>query len=79
MMKKQSPQPSYSKAIIKGVERKTGQSLEKILDEPLDKKRKRGSLKVKSEFPFIGRGNVNREFLTESDTINKEVDNLLKR
>lgn len=84
-MKKESPPPSYNKAIIKGIERKTGQPLEKILDEPLDVKRARveklkgKSLKIRSEFPWIGRGNVNREFLTDSDTINKEVDKLLKR
>ena len=85
MPKKSLGSPRYhEERITKYIEKKTGQTISEIREEPLDVKRARveklkgKSLKIRSEFPWIGRGNVNREFLTDSDTINKEVDKLLK-
>ncbi|MBC9867606.1 MAG: hypothetical protein F7O42_06935 [Opitutae bacterium] len=80
-----SRSPSYhEEQITKHIEKKTGQTISEIRKEPLDAKRARVEkmkgkpLKIKSEFPWIGRGNVNSRNLKESRLIDEEVDSLLK-
>ena len=74
----------HEERITKHIEEKTGQTISEIRKEPLNVKRarveklKRRSLRIKSEFPWIGRGNVNSRNLKESRLIDEEVDNLLK-
>ena len=74
----------HEEHITKHIERKTGQTISEIHKEPLDVKRARVEklkgkfLKIRSEFPWIGRGNVNSRNLKESRLIDEEVDNLLK-
>ena len=85
-MPKISPgSPSYhEERITKYIEKKTGQTISEIREEPLNVKRARveklkgKSLKIRSEFPWIGRGNVNSRNLKESRLIDEEVDSLLK-
>ena len=74
----------HEECISKHIEKKTGQSISEIRKEPLNVKRARveklkgRSLKIRSEFPWIGRGNVNSRNLKESRLIDEEVDSLLK-
>ncbi len=74
----------HEERITKRIENKTGQTISEIRKEPLDVKRARveklkgKSLRIKSEFPWIGRGNVNSRNLKESRLIDEEVDSLLK-
>jgi hypothetical protein len=67
----------------KDVERSTGMSIDEIRNTSIDERRdmleKAGrKMKFSSAFPFIGRGNVNRDTVS-TEEINKELDKVLYR
>ena len=74
----------HEERITKHIENTTGQTISEMRKEPLDVKRARVEklkgkfLRIRSEFPWIGRGNVNSRNLKESRLIDEEVDSLLK-
>lgn len=62
----------------KAVERKTGEKVGDLRKKTIDENRvlmEKKGIKVKfySSFPFIGRGNILREFISHED-VNKAVD-----
>lgn len=69
----------------KNAERATGLNLNEIrkyspenMRSHIEKRNRRRVLFV-SEFPFIGRGNVLRDNLLDSNEINKEIDLILSK
>jgi uncharacterized protein (DUF2249 family) len=70
-------------AIEKNTENRVGLSVEMIrqyspwkLREHLEKKNKQ-KFTFTSEFPAIGRGNILRDGIVDSDAINKDIDRIL--
>ncbi len=74
----------YYDTFIKNIEKKSGLSLSEINSKDPCEIRKHFNkkfgfkLKILSEFPFIGRGNVLRDNLYSNEKINKEIDIILK-
>jgi hypothetical protein len=69
--------------IIDNIEKKVGLSINKInslnpieISQIISKKLNK-SLNFKSEFPFIGRGNILRDDIQSTVNINKEIDKIL--
>jgi hypothetical protein len=71
-------------SFIKNIEKKSGLSISEIREkDPCELRKyfeKKFGTKTRfvSEFPFIGRGNVLRDGIIDSDQINEEIDKLLK-
>lgn len=74
---------SILKEFEKTVERWSKRSIEEIrretfLETRKKVERKRGYLKLFSEFPFIGRGNVQRDNIISHEDVEKELDDALQ-
>jgi hypothetical protein len=69
--------------IMINIEKKVGLSIKKIDDKnPVEiskhiEKMTGNALTFSSEFPFIGRGNILRDGLIESNRINQDIDKIL--
>jgi hypothetical protein len=72
-----------NKKLIKIIEKKVGLSLDEIYQmNPVDiarhiEKKMSKKLTYPSELPFIGRGNVLREGIMDSKSINSEIDRIV--
>jgi hypothetical protein len=72
-----------NKKLIKIIEKKVGLSLDEIYQmNPVDiarhiEKKMSKKLTYTSEFPFIGRGNVLREGIMDSKSINSAIDKIV--
>lgn len=67
----------------KNVERWTGRKVSELRYVPIEETRKSLSLKgilirLFSEFPFIGRGNILRDKIVSHDDVEKELDKALR-
>ncbi len=69
----------------KAVERSTGKSVDELRNTPLDEQRRKieertgRTFRFTTAFPFIGRGNVNRDRIVSGSDINKEIDRILSK
>lgn len=75
--------PSVLEKFEKTVERWSNRSIEEIRREPISVTREKvmnrdGKLKLKSHFPYIGRGNVNSKNIISHSDIEKELDRALE-
>ena len=72
-----------SNAFEQNISRKTNLTIEQIRNTPLDELRaflkanNTNSLRVVSEYPAIGRGNVLRDGIVSGSELNSEIDRML--
>ena len=71
------------KRLEKVIERATGETVQIIRSRTIDEtrailERKGKKMKTFSAFPFIGRGNVQRDNILSSSEVNKKVDAAIK-